>query len=351
MLLTMNKAIREFIENEIKLDHIPGAVLLVSHQDQVICQEAFGYRTVYPSKLKMEFDTLFDLASLTKLIATLPAVLTLIERGKLLLRDRVARFIPEFAKNGKEDITIFHLLTHTSGLIAHRQFYEENLTTEQILERICDEQLVAPIGTQVIYSDLGFILLYKIIELVTSESFQDFVDREVFKVLGMKNTLFRPTDLANAAATEFCPKRNQYKLGIVHDDNTDSMGGISGHAGLFSTAEDLSKFSRMIENNGGYEGGRLFSESLLKFTKLNHTPFAHDYRGLGWQLQHPLNASCGEIFSAQSYGHTGFTGTSIWFDPEINLHVILLTNRVHYGRQDWILRLRPLLHNLIRSQF
>ena len=347
----MNKEIRELIDREIQLAHIPGAVLTISLKDQIIYKEAFGYRTVYPSQKEMNIGTMFDLASLTKIVATLPAVLTLIEKGKLLLRDKISNFIPDFAQNNKEDITIFHLLTHTSGLPAHRSFYIENLTTDQIIEWICNEQLDAPVGQKVIYSDLGFILLYKIIEITAQQPFPAFVKREILEPLEMKNTLFCPADVTNIAATEFCRRRNQYKLGIVHDDNTDSMGGISGHAGLFSTAEDLSKFARMIENNGVYEGNRLFSEAIMRLTKMNHTPFANDFRGLGWQLQHRLTASCGELFTAKSYGHTGFTGTSIWFDPEIKLYVIFLTNRVHFGRQDWILRLRPVLHNLIRSQF
>lgn len=348
----MKQRVLDFLQREIQLNHIPGAVIYVSHQGECVLEEAIGNAVVLPNKEPMAVNTVFDLASLTKLVATLPSILTLVEKGTLHLDDRVSHFLPDFERYGKSSITIKHLLTHTSGLPAHREYFLENLSTEQILKRIYDEQLVAPIGEKVIYSDLGFITLYKLVETVTNESFQDYVKREIFDKLEMTETAFNPTfERSRYAATEYSEKLNDYKHGIVHDDNTESMGGISGHAGLFSTVHDLSKFTRMIENNGMYKEERVLSKASIELSRKNFTAFSHEYRGLGWILKSPTHSSCGDLFSASSYGHTGFTGTSIWFDPEIMLHVILLTNRVHFGRKDHILRLRPRLHNIIRAHF
>jgi len=348
----MNKRILDFLQNEIDQEHIPGAVIHVSCQGETLLQEAVGYRTVYPSKEPMQRNTVFDMASLTKVIATLPMVLKLMEAGIWHLDDKVARFLPDFGRNGKSEITIKHLLTHTSGLAAHYEYFRENLTAEQILERIYQEQLVAGIGEKVIYSDLGFITLYKLIETVTGELFEEYVKRELFDQLGMTETGFCPQfERERYAATEYSNKLNDYKHGVVHDENTESMGGISGHAGLFSTIHDLANYASMIENDGVFNGNRILSKPSLQIARMNYSSFSHEFRGLGWVLKSPTHSSCGDLFSKTSYGHTGFTGTSIWFDPEIRLHVIVLTNRVHFGRMDPILRLRPRLHNIIRSQF
>ncbi|MFC4803221.1 serine hydrolase domain-containing protein [Neobacillus sp. GCM10023253] len=348
----MERRILDFLQNEVDQEHIPGAVIHVSFQGETILQEAVGYRVIYPSKEPMQRNTVFDLASLTKVTATLPIVLKLMEAGKWHLDDKVARFLPEFGKRGKSEITIKNLLTHTSGLAAHYEYFRENLTTEQILEKIVQDELVAGIGEKVIYSDLGFITLYKLIETVTDVPFEEYVKRELFDKLDMNETGFRPRfERERYAATEYSDKLNDYKHGIVHDDNTESMCGISGHAGLFSTIEDLANYASMIENEGVFNGNRILSKQSLQIARRNFSTFSHEFRGLGWILKSPNLSSCGDLFSESSYGHTGFTGTSIWFDPEIQLHVILLTNRVHFGRKDPILRLRPRLHNIIRSHF
>ncbi len=346
----MKEKIHEFLQKEIDLQHIPGAVISVSHKGKVLLEEAIGNSAVYPGKITMKQNTVFDLASLTKVVATLPVILKLIDDGEIRLDDRVEHFLPGFAQNGKGHITLRHLLTHTSGLPAHKQYYLENLNTDQIVERIYAESLEVPSGSRVIYSDLGLITLYKIIEVVTGQKFEMFVENEIFAPLEMVETGFNPTfERERYAATEYSEKLREYKYGIVHDDNTESMGGISGHAGLFSTIQDLQKYAEMIENNGVYKGKQILSEASLQLSRQNLTSFDSEYRGLGWILKSPVLSSCGDLFSEWSYGHTGFTGTSIWFDPSVNLNVILLTNRVHFGRQPHILRLRPRLHNIIRS--
>lgn len=346
----MREKVLRFLQKEIDLKHIPGAVIHVSHQGNVVLQETIGCRAVFPEEAPMKLDTVFDLASLTKVVATLPVILKLLDDGEIRLDDRVAYFLPAFGGNGKEDVTIRHLVTHTSGLPAHIEYFKENLNAEQILECICNQSLENAIGSKVIYSDLGLITLYHVIEKITGERFEDHVGSEIFMPLGMMETSFNPAfDKNRYAVTEYSEKLQGYKVGIVHDENTESMGGISGHAGLFSTVQDMAKFARMIEQNGVWDGKRILSEAALQLSRKNYTSFDKEYRGLGWILKSPTYSSCGEYFSDASYGHTGFTGTSIWFDPEIELHVILLTNRVHFGRNPAILRLRPRLHNLIRG--
>ena len=348
----MKEKVRQFLQKEIDLNHIPGSVISVSYNGEVILQEAIGNKTVYPKKSPMNLSTVFDLASLTKVVATLPVILKLIDAGEIRLDDPVAHFLPEFAQNGKEVIKLRHLLTHTSGLPAHKGYHLEDLTAEQLFQRIYSEKMIGPAGTSVIYSDLGFITLYRVIETITGEKFEHYVHKEIFTPLEMSDTGFNPDFRKDRfAATEYSDKLNGYKQGIVHDENTEALGGISGHAGLFSTIHDLQNFTTMIENNGVYKGKRIVSEAALEISRKNYTPFDSEFRGLGWILKGLSLSSCGDLFSDASYGHTGFTGTSIWFDPEVNLHIILLTNRVHFGREPYILRLRPRLHNLIRSYF
>src|SRR5699024_4149343 len=330
----MKEKVLTLLEKEIEQKHLPGAVIQVMHKGNIVMKEGIGYREdTQDLKAPMQMDTVFDLASLTKVIATLPAILKLIDDGEVRLDDPVSFFLPDFAQQGKETVTLRHLLTHTSGLPAHRSFYEEKLNLKQILQHINQEQLVTPAGTEVDYSDLGFILLYQVVERVTGQRFEDFLQEHVFSPLGMVETGFKPTfEKERYAATEFSESLRDYKRGIVHDENTESMGGISGHAGLFSTLADLTPVVRMIVNDGEYDGKRYLSASSLALARTNFTPNSVEHRGLGWMRKSPTLASCGDYFSPESYGHTGFTGTSLWFDPTVDLNIILLTNRVHYGR-------------------
>ena len=347
------KRVIEFLQKEIDQKHIPGAVIQVKHKGQTLFEDALGWRIDYEDEQeRMHLDTVFDLASLTKVVATLPAILKLIDRGELSLSDKVAHFIPEFSVNNKSEITIQNLLTHTSGLQSHRRFYAEDLSEDDIYSEIYKEKLHYPIGSKVIYSDFGLILLKKIVEIVTEEKFEDFVQDEIFKPLGMSETTYRPSFQNDRyAGTEFSETLGTYRLGTVHDGNTEALGGVSGHAGLFSTLSDLNKFVTMFEQDGYFDGKRVLSKHATQLSKKNFTTSLNEARGLGWQMKGQSFVSCGDYFSKHSYGHTGFTGTSIWMDPEVDLNVILLTNRVHYGREPHILRLRPRVHNLIRQEF
>ncbi|WP_277673524.1 serine hydrolase domain-containing protein [Piscibacillus halophilus] len=346
----MRKQVLKFLENEIEQQHIPGAVIHVSRKDETLVDEVIGYRTIYPERTPMMYDQVFDVASLTKVIATLPSFLILLERGILRLHDRVSYFIPEFGARGKEDITLFHLLTHTSGLPAHRPYFLEKLNREQVLFRICDEHLIHPVGEKVVYCDLGYILLFEIMERVTGEKFEEFTKREVFTPLDMTETTFLPKfPKERYAPTEYNQALGEYKHEVVHDDNAEFMGGVSGHAGLYSTMSDIINFTDMLLNDGIYQGRPFLSKASLDLTRMNHTPFDSLGRGLGWQLNTDLASPCGSLFSKETYGHTGYTGTSFYIDPGHQLRVILLTNRVHFGRKDPIIRLRPRLHNVIKA--
>lgn len=341
----MKKAVVDYLRAEIEKGHIPGAVIQVAHKGKVILQEAVGYRSIYPEKTLMTADTVFDLASLTKVVATLPAVLKLIDSRAIKLEDSVQKFIPSFTDT---TVTIQHLLTHTSGLPPSKDYHKTNFTFEQIIDDISTMEKDSASSAQVVYSDLGFILLKKIVEEIAKEEFSSYLQKELLNPLQMNETSFNPNfPKYRYAATEFSTIINDYKCGEVHDENAYYMGGISGHAGLFSTVDDLNNFAQMIENNGFFNGKQLLKEETILNSKKKLTTDLAENRGLGWLLQGDGYTPCGDLFSAESYGHTGFTGTSIWFDPHESLYVILLTNRVHLGRHKYILSIRPHVHSLI----
>lgn len=337
-----------FLNQEIEDKKMPGASILIAKKQKVLVKEFIGKKSTLEHDTNVDEHTLYDIASLTKVVATLPSILKLIDDGECHLFDKVQSFIPEFRHS---HITIYHLLTHTSGLPAHRPYYLEKLNKEDIISEICREELSYSTESKVVYSDLGFILLSKIVENITGKTFSDFVSEEVFEKLDMHDTFFVPNiSKSRFAPTEFDSRINQFKRGIVHDENAEAMGGISGHAGLFSTLNDLYKYAQMVEMNGEYCGNKIISNSSMNISKHNFTKKLNTSRGLGWEINTNINLQCGQLFSKDAYGHTGFTGTSMYFDPSIELVVILLTNRVFFGRENVITNLRPRLHNLIRAE-
>lgn len=344
----MKEAVRKFLQREIDLQVTPGAVIRVRHKGEVILDEAFGTNSLEEDKVPVTGSHLFDMASLTKVMVTLPAILQLCEAGEIHLHDKIATFIPSFGKHGKEAVTVKQLLTHSSGLIAHRPYFERKLAAAQVLKEIEEEKLEYAPDTDVVYSDLGFILLMEIIEKAAGQKIDEYAWKHLFGPMGMKDTGYLPDGgRQRYAPTEYYDHLNGHKYGIVHDDNTEFMGGISGHAGLFSTMEDLSVFTKMLENGGMHEGRKILHPDWLALSKRNFTPFAGESRGLGWQLKGSGASPAGDLMSEGTYGHTGFTGTSFYIDPEKELTVMLLTNRVYFGRHLAMLRLRPRLHNII----
>ncbi|RDI36466.1 serine hydrolase domain-containing protein [Falsibacillus pallidus] len=336
--------LEKFIDRWIEEQMMPGAVLAIVTKDDVLYQKAFG--TAHSKeKIPMSTDTIFDLASLTKVCATTPAILHLIESGSIDLNDRVSRILPFFNSN---EITIKHLLTHTSGLPASLNFHRKKYTTEEAVKDIANLFKSVELDEKVIYSDLNFILLGYIVEVLSSKNLADYCRETIYGPLGMNETFFNPDDKykKRIAATEYREHLKDYQWGSVHDENADAFGGVSGHAGLFSTVGDLTKYVQCLLNLGRYEGKEVLSPPVLEAAFKNYSKELGTYRGLGWQLVDEDFSPVGHIFPQDSIGHTGFTGTSLWFNPRLGFGVILLTNRVHYGRDTDIIRFRRILHTL-----
>ena len=277
----------------------------------------------------MTLDTIFDMASITKPIATATSIMILIERGELRLRDKVSYFIPEFAKNGKQDVTIFQLLTHQSGFIPDNADADYQMGSEVALQKIYALTPQAPPGTKFIYSDVGFIILGDLVKRLTGQNVHEFSRDNIFKPLGMKDTSFLPSEqfVSRIAPTE---KRHGKKWlrGQVHDPRAEYLGGIAGHAGVFSTADDVAIYSQMMLNKGTYAGVRILSPRGVAMMTDNYSS-GTSLRGLGWDKLSTFSTNRGEFLTDTAFGHSGFTGTSLWIDPSLDLFVIVLSNRVH----------------------
>ena len=328
------------VQAAIARHELPGAVVLIGRGDQVVYHQPFGDRAVLPAREPMTEDTMFDLASLTKVVATTTSVMQLVEQGRIRLSDPVAAFIPEFAKYGKRAITIQHLMTHTSGLRPDLELSVEFDGADEAIRRASEEVPVAPPGERFIYSDINFFLLGDIVGRVSGERLDRYASAHVFGPLGMTDTMFlppaslrtriAPTERCDPLAWPCARPDAPFLRGVVHDPTSRRMGGVAGHAGLFSTAADLSRFCRMLLNGGALGGVRVLSAaSVAKMTAPATPSGMRDVRGLGWDIDSLYSANRGELFPLGSYGHTGFTGTSLWLDPASRSYVVFLSNRVH----------------------
>jgi uncharacterized protein YbbC (DUF1343 family)/CubicO group peptidase (beta-lactamase class C family) len=321
------REVDSIIQQAIADGNIPGAVLLVGHNGAVIYRKAYGERSLEPRRAPMTVDTIFDLASLTKVIATTTAVMQLIEQGKVRLNDPVAKYLPDFAQNGKEDITIRQLLTHYSGLAPDINL-DPPWEGKDTAYKLCFAETPAQApGSGFIYSDTNFIVLGALVEKISGETFDVYTERNIFTPLKMVHTRFNPPAAwrGKIAPTQF--DENEHMLhGEVHDPRARRMGGVAGHAGLFSTADDLAKFAQTLLNGGD---GILSAVTVKKMTQPETPPSASILRGFGWDIDSPFSSNRGDLLPIGSYGHTGFTGTSIWIDPTTKTYIILLTNAVH----------------------
>ncbi|MDB4895708.1 MAG: putative beta-lactamase, partial [Firmicutes bacterium] len=322
------------LEEAIAAGQIPGAVAVIACGGEVAAHRALGWARAGPEPRPMEPDTLFDLASLTKVIATLPSVLRLLEQGAFRLDDPVSLFFPEFRGEGREEIRIRHLLTHTGGLPPGSMLLRQPGTREERIARIAQVPLQERVGTRIIYTDLGFILLGELVARVSGQSLDAFAGEQIFTPLGLRTAGFNPVGglAATAAATEYREHLGRHQCGEVHDENATALGGVAGHAGLFATAADVAAYGQMWLDGGA---GVLSPATVAAATRDQTLSVPDpDHRGFGWIVIRPDSAymSCGDLFSPGSYGHTGFTGTSLWMDPARGLVVALLTNRVHFGR-------------------
>lgn len=353
----------------------PGAVVLVREGTRVFYHRAFGHRSVEPEVTPMQENTVFDLSSLTKPLATTIAVMLMINDGKIDLGDRVTRFFHNFGVYGKTHITFRHLLAHCSGLPAWRPYYKEILQTERrsgrinfvgshdakqfVYQQIQRERLDAPVGTETIYSDVGFMLLGAVIEVVSGMALDRYCHSRIFRPLGLRTTAF--VDLAQLRArhlepvsdmiapTERCPWRKRVLCGEVHDDNAHAMGGVSGHAGLFGSAKEIDTLIGHLRDCyfGRGEKHLVPPKLMRQFWSPEGTVEGSTWC-LGWDTPSPSDSSTGSHFSPNSVGHLGFTGTSVWIDLERDRHVILLSNRVHPTRTNEAIReFRPYIHDLI----
>lgn len=337
----INKAIQDSV--------FPGASLLIAKNGKIIYKKGFGHFTYDINSEKVTPKTIYDLASVTKVIATTTAAMICIDRGLFHLDDKVSKYIPQFSVNGKENITIKNLLLHNTGLPAYKKYHEKFNNADSVINDIYSSELEYETGTKTVYSDLGIITLGKVIEKVTGRSLDKFCKDKIFNPLGMKNTFYNPPIKfkKRIAPTELDNYwRNRLLIGEVHDETASLLGGVSGHAGLFSTTEDLYKLLLMLQNKGKFNGKRIINKKTVElFTKQYSDKSS---RALGWDTNSFENASCGKYFSKSSYGHTGYTGTSVWTDPEKKLIVILLTNRVYPTRNNTkIIQFRPVIHSEI----
>jgi uncharacterized protein YbbC (DUF1343 family)/CubicO group peptidase (beta-lactamase class C family) len=363
-LVELDDVVHRSIDN----GEIPGAVLLVGHRGRVIYRKAFGDRAVLPAREPMTLDTIFDLASLTKVMATAPSIAKLVEEGKLRVNDPVKNYLPEFASHGKDQITLRMLLTHTSGLAPDPPIAAAQAGAVALWKEICDESLLAPPGMRFQYSDTGFIVLGKLVERIAGETLDRYADRMFYAPLRMTHTRFLPPkewipQIAPTEEIDLPPGeqpgsgKGHVLRGEVHDPTARAMGGVAGNAGLFSTADDLARFCQMmldggaIANASGQAAGRKIfaAEMVERMTLPENPPWVPSLRGYGWDIDSAYSSPRGELFPMGSYGHTGFTGTSVWIDPASHTYVVLLTNAVHPYRRPAISSLRSKVATVVAA--
>jgi CubicO group peptidase (beta-lactamase class C family) len=319
------------MQQAIKDGLIPGGVLLVGHDGNIVHFKAYGQRALVPSREAMTVDTIFDLASLTKVVATTPAIMKLFEQGKIRLIDPVTVYLPEF-QGGRSDITVRDLLTHFSGLRPDLDVEPAWSGYDTGIRKALIDKPTYPPGERFIYSDINFELLGEIVRRVSGETLDKFVREQVYQPLGMRDTMYLPPSSLRPriAPTEVDATMGEPWRGVVHDPTARYMGGVAGHAGVFSTASDLARYCEMLLGLGERAGVRVFAPATVeKFTEAATPPDQPVLRSPGWDIDSSYSSARGELFPIGSYGHLGYTGTSIWIDPASKSYVILLTNYVH----------------------
>jgi len=319
-------AVDEVMNSAVSRGTIPGGVVLIGHDGRVVYRKAFGMRSLEPTREAMTAETIFDIASLTKCVATATSVMKLVEEGKIRINDPVNAYLPEFGKNGKESITIRELMTHFSGLPADLDLKAAWRGREAAYRMTMEEKPEFSPGSRFQYSDINFETLGFVVEKVSGLSLDEYAARNIFEPLGMSTTRFLPPAQwrGRIAPTEY-DENHQMMRGTVHDPTARRMGGVAGHAGVFSTADDLAKFAQAMLTGSGM----LSRLTVEKMTTPQQPPTAPVLRGLGWDIDSPFSSNRGEFLPVGSFGHTGYTGTSLWIDPVTQSYVIILTNAVH----------------------
>ncbi len=339
----------------------PGAVLLVGRKGGIVYRKAFGSSQWIPEDRPMRIDMIFDLASITKPVATTTAVMILIEQGKLRLWDKIVDFIPGFPafrdeKGARGDaLRVWHLLTHTSGLPPFirneeiEQYVGIPCSLDELVRYIAGLKMLFPAGEKFLYSDLDFILLGYIVETVSGQELDLFCRQHIFAPLKMSDTGFNPSSEQSARCVPTEVLDGIPLQGVVHDPRARILGGIAGHAGLFSTADDLAIFAQMLLNRGEFGGVRILSPLSVARMSEVYPHAAFSGRGLGWDLDSDYSTNGGDLFGPVSFGHTGYTGTSLWLDPETQTFVIFLTNRVHPDDTGKIATWRSRVANVVAA--
>jgi CubicO group peptidase (beta-lactamase class C family) len=326
--------VRALLDRAVRDSAFPGAYAVVGNRAGVIASHGAGRLDWAPTAPVPDERTLWDMASLTKVVGMTSAMMQLVAAGRVELDAPVQRYLPEWTGAGKERVTVRHLLTHSSGLPSWRPLYKEATTPAAALALVLATQLDTVPGARMVYSDLGAILAAQIVERVSGLPLDAYLERNVFGPLRMTDTRYRPaaSERHRIAPTEFDPWRQRHLVGEVHDENAFALGGVSGHAGLFSTGHDAARFARMYLNGGTLDGVRVLdAATIARFTTVQDSALSR--RALGWETPTGGN-SAGRRLSSRAFGHTGFTGTSMWMDPERDLFVVLLTNRVNPTREN-----------------
>ncbi|MGZ4787627.1 MAG: exo-beta-N-acetylmuramidase NamZ domain-containing protein [Terriglobales bacterium] len=321
------KAIDALMKDAVSQQIPPGAVVLIGHNGKVVYRKAFGYRSLEPTREPMTLDTIFDMASLTKCLATATSITRMLELGQIRLNDPVSKYMPDFAQNGKEDITIRQLVTHYSGLPPDLDLKDPWQGYDTAIKMAMAEKLDNPPGAKFVYSDINYIVLGELVHRLSGMTLDRYASAHIYQPLKMTHTTFNPPASwrLKIEATEY-DERGVMLKGVVHDPTARRMGGVAGHAGLFSTANDVAKFAQAM-----LDGGKpILSElSVEKMTTPQQPPIGPSLRGIGWDIDSPFASNRGELLPIGSYGHTGFTGTSLWIDPTTNTYIIILANGVH----------------------
>jgi uncharacterized protein YbbC (DUF1343 family)/CubicO group peptidase (beta-lactamase class C family) len=353
----------EAIQASIRAGNAPGAVCIVGHNGHIVYRKAFGYKSLEPVKRPMTLDTVFDLASLTKVTATAPSIMKLVEQGKLTLRTDMSNVWPAYAANDKGAITIRQLLTHSAGLSPGHGFFAkygarntdrhvwdpafQSAYTDAIADLASAGLRYTP-DSQFSYSDDGFMTLGEVVRRVSGESLNVFAKRTIFEPLGMHDTTFLPGPALRARAAPTEKRWNTFLQGEVHDPSSWSLGGVAGHAGLFSTADDMARYCQMYLNGGKLGGRRVLGEATVRAMTTPASAAGLPVRGLGWDIDSGYTKR-GDLFSNASFGHTGWTGTSVWIDPPSQTFVVLLTNRNHPNGRGNVLGLEWRVSNIVAA--
>lgn len=356
--------IDQAVSAAIEAKEVPGAVVLVARRGSLAYLKAFGSRAIQPEAEAMTVDTIFDMASLTKVVATAPSILLLVERGAIRLDDKVKRYLPKFVGGGKDNITVRQLMTHYSGLRPDFDLSKSWEGHDAALEELWKESTQGDPGKDFVYSDLNFITLGEIVQAVSGKPLDRFASENIFEPLGMTETCFNPpaewrpriapTESRNRSLNylkgQGTPEQNSGCLrGEVHDPTAWRMGGVAGHAGLFSSARDLAIYAQMLLNRGLHNGTRFFSPLGVQAMTTPQSPRpAIPLRGLGWDIDTSYSSPRGDLLGS-GYGHTGFTGTSLWVHPASGTFIVILSNRVHPDGKGDATHLRGVIANIVAT--